>query len=108
MGFRGGQPQMQGTPQLFFVANENKAENLAGATSRVFLGVNIECAQCHAHPFAKWKQDQFWEFAAFFSSQQPRQPGLKGQAAPQFMPGKEITIPGTDKLVKAKFLTGKE
>jgi hypothetical protein len=111
MGFRGGQPQMQGTPQLFFVANENKAENLAGATSRVFLGVKIECAQCHAHPFAKWKQDQFWEFAAFFSQRpQPiRLPNGQVQQPPaNFEAGKQIAIPGTEKIVKAKFLTGKE
>ncbi|HZZ81155.1 MAG TPA: DUF1549 domain-containing protein [Gemmataceae bacterium] len=106
MGFQPNQPV---SPQLFFVANENKAENLAGATSRVFLGVKIECAQCHAHPFAKWKQDQFWEFAAFFSGQQQvnRPGGLGRQPNVAQVGGREILIPGTDKVVKAKFLTGK-
>jgi hypothetical protein len=109
MGFQPGM-QGQGNPQLFFIANENKAENLAGATSRVFLGVKIECAQCHAHPFAKWKQEQFWEFAAFYS-QQPnlRRPGIQPvEKVQSFTPGREILIPGTDKVVKAKFLNGKE
>jgi hypothetical protein len=103
--------QNQGSPQLFFIANENKAENLAGATSRVFLGVKIECAQCHAHPFAKWKQDQFWEFAAFYSvtPQVIRRPGIQPiEKVQAFMPGREIMVPGTDKIVKAKFLNGKE
>jgi hypothetical protein len=109
--FGGFQPAMQGqgSPAVFFQANENKAENLAAATSRVFLGVKIECAQCHQHPFAKWKQDQFWEFAAFYSTPQNqiRRPNQPGQ--PQnFTPGREIPIPGTDKIAKAKFLTGKE
>ena len=75
--FNGG-PQGS-SPQLFFLANENKAENLAGTSSRVFLGVKIECAQCHAHPFASWSKDQFWEFAAFFSTppqQNGRLPGI--------------------------------
>jgi hypothetical protein len=110
LGFNGGRMVNAG-PQLFFQANENKAENLASATSRVFLGVKIECAQCHAHPFAKWKQDQFWEFAAFYSAPpqiirkgiQPVQPPM-----PNFSAGREIRIPGTDKVVKAKFLNGKE
>jgi hypothetical protein len=111
MGFNGGGMMTQGSPQLFFLANENKAENLAGATSRVFLGVKIECAQCHAHPFAKWKQSQFWEFAAFYS--QPPQVVRKGGIQPVekvkgFTPGREIMIPGTDEVVKAKFLNGKE
>lgn len=106
----GGPGMGGGSPQLFFQANENKAENLAGATSRVFLGVKIECAQCHAHPFAKWKQEQFWEFAAFYST--PQQIIRKGNEPlppmPNFQPGREILIPGKDKVVKAKFLNGKE
>jgi hypothetical protein len=100
------------SPQLFFQVNENKAENLAGATSRLFLGVKIECAQCHAHPFAKWSKEQFWEFAAFYSAQQQvaKRKILKDGPAPQpgFSPGREILIPGTDKVVRAKFLNGKE
>jgi hypothetical protein len=107
-------PGMQnvGSPQLFFLANENKAENLAGATSRVFLGVKIECAQCHAHPFAKWKQDQFWEFAAFYSAPPPQtpRPGIKSveKVQPSIQAGRQIMIPGTDKIVRAKYLTGEE
>ena len=107
MGFNG--QQGQASPQLFFLANENKAENLAGATSRVFLGVKIECAQCHAHPFAKWSKDQFWEFAAFYSAppQNIRQ-GKQPFPIPSFQAGREIQIPGTDKVGKAKFLNGAE
>jgi hypothetical protein len=110
MGFNPGF-QNQGSPQLFFLANENKAENLAGATSRVFLGVKIECAQCHAHPFAKWSKEQFWEFAAFYSAPPPqvRRPGIVPvEKVQKFQQGREILIPGTDKVVKAKFLNGKE
>ncbi len=39
-------------------------ENMA-LTSRIFLGTRIECAQCHDHPFDKWKQKDFYELAAF-------------------------------------------
>lgn len=108
MGIGRFNPQANGSPQLFFLANENKAENLAAATSRVFLGVKIECAQCHEHPFAKWKKEQFWEFAAFYSAPAPviRRPGAEPMPAPTFQPGREILIPGTDKVVKAKFLNG--
>jgi hypothetical protein len=51
----------------FFQANQNRAENLAARTARLFLGVRLECAQCHDHPFATWKRKQFWELAAFFA-----------------------------------------
>ena len=35
-------------------------------TTRLFLGIQVQCTQCHNHPFNDWKQDQFWEFNAFF------------------------------------------
>lgn len=36
-------------------------------TSRVFLGIQIQCAQCHDHPFDGWKRTQFHELAGYFS-----------------------------------------
>ncbi|MBW3543151.1 MAG: DUF1549 and DUF1553 domain-containing protein [Planctomycetes bacterium] len=35
-------------------------------TTRLFLGLQVQCTQCHNHPFNDWKQDQFWEFNTFF------------------------------------------
>lgn len=36
-------------------------------TTRLFLGMQVQCTQCHNHPFiAEWKQDQFWQFNSFF------------------------------------------
>ncbi len=34
--------------------------------SRIFLGIQIQCAQCHDHPTDRWKREQFHELAAFF------------------------------------------
>lgn len=92
------------SPLAFYSAKEFKAENLAAGTARVFLGVSVECAQCHHHPFADWKREQFWSFAAFFS-------GIRSQQLMDFLlpaaeePNKrELAIPGTDKVVQARFL----
>lgn len=63
-------------PLAFYAVKEAKAENLAAAASRVFLGVQIECAQCHDHPFAKWTRDQFWNTAAFFAGVERHGDGL--------------------------------
>jgi hypothetical protein len=41
---------------------------LAGRSVRAFLGQRMDCAQCHDHPFASWKQHQFEAVAAFFGS----------------------------------------
>ena len=46
--------------------------DIAGTTSRVFLGVQIQCAQCHDHPYEPWKKGEFAGFAAFFNLVQPR------------------------------------
>ena len=46
-----------------FAAPENSATNVG----QVFLGVRLQCAQCHNHPWEKWTQDDFWGFAAFFA-----------------------------------------
>lgn len=111
-GGRGfGQPQNPGavSPIAFFQANEQKAENLAASTSRLFLGVKLECAQCHDHPFqADLKRKKFWEYAAFFSG--IRTQGMGGAFGPvQDDPKlREIKIPNTDKTVQAKFLDGND
>ena len=41
--------------------------DLTDLTSRYFLGVRINCAQCHDHPFVEWKQQDYWGMAAFFT-----------------------------------------
>ncbi len=43
---------------------EMPLDNMA-ITTRIFLGTRIECAQCHDHPFDKWKQTEFYHLAAF-------------------------------------------
>ena len=55
-------------PLLFYAALRLNPEELAARTSRAFLGVRMECAQCHNHPFDEAiSQHDFWSFAAFFA-----------------------------------------
>ena len=35
-------------------------------TTRLFMGIQVQCTQCHNHPFNDWQQSQFWEFNSFF------------------------------------------
>jgi hypothetical protein len=49
------------------LAHESQAVEMAGEVARIFLGVQIQCAQCHDHPTDSWKRKQFHEFAAFFA-----------------------------------------
>lgn len=48
------------------IAQGADANDVAAEVSRVFLGIQIQCAQCHDHPTDRWKREQFHEFAAFF------------------------------------------
>jgi hypothetical protein len=89
----------------FYQASELKAENLAAGTSRLFLGVKLECAQCHDHPFATWKRKQFWEFAAFFAGIKATNGNVFGRVEEE-ADRHELTIPGTDKVVQARLLDG--
>ncbi len=91
------------TPITFYQAKQFKAENLAEATARVLLGVRLGCAQCHNHPTAEWKRERFWEFAAFFAD--VRQPGQQSAADKPAV--RELKIPNTDKVARARFLDGK-
>ena len=52
-----------------------KPEELSRSISQLFLGVRIECAQCHHHPFEKWSQTDYFAFAGFFT-------GLKRKSLP--------------------------
>ena len=48
------------------VAQQGQPEETVAEISRIFLGVQISCAQCHDHPWDRWKREQFHELAAFF------------------------------------------
>ena len=65
--------QLASGPALYLQVAGGKPETSASAVSRMFLGVRIGCAECHNHPFAAWKQADFWGMAAFFN-------GVKGGA----------------------------
>jgi hypothetical protein len=64
--------------------------------SRLFLGVRLECAKCHHHPFEKWGQDDFYSFAAYFA-----RVGYKGTGlSPPISGGEEIVMTAKSGSVK--------
>lgn len=54
-----------GEAALIFI-HEANPEEIAGEVSRIFLGIQMQCANCHDHPTDKWTRDQFHSLAAFF------------------------------------------
>lgn len=53
-------------PANYFLVNANP-NDMAESTAQLFLGVRLQCAQCHHHPFEKYSQDDYFSFAAFFA-----------------------------------------
>ena len=90
-----GQP----VPRAFLTLNEGKP----GQPRReprlpcAFLGINLDCAQCHNHPFARWTRDQFWQTAAFFTRPTPAGDGKPARL--------EVKVLNTDRTVGPKLLT---
>ncbi len=47
--------------------DRREPEEITTLVSQLFLGIRLECAKCHHHPFESWGQDDFYSFAAFFA-----------------------------------------
>jgi hypothetical protein len=62
-GFNGATNFLSGKMEDMGVENGVQA---TAKTAQVFLAVQVQCTQCHNHPFNKGKQNQFWELNAFF------------------------------------------
>lgn len=88
-------------PGLYYTALELKPEKLAASTARIFLGLQIDCAQCHDHPFDDWTQQDFWGYAAFFAQ-------LRDAGNSNLMDEKQgdVTLPDSEVVVKPKFPGG--
>jgi hypothetical protein len=63
---RPGGPQFSGAVNFLAGKLDDKATQATADVARLFLGVQVQCTQCHDHPFNEWKQDQFWGLNAFF------------------------------------------
>ena len=56
-------------PATFFLVahtGDTAIYDRTNETARVFLGIQIQCAQCHDHPYDGWKREQYHELAAYF------------------------------------------
>jgi hypothetical protein len=54
-------------PQTNYYVFERETLKLAENTAQVFMGIRVQCAQCHNHPFDRWTLDDYYGFADFFA-----------------------------------------
>ncbi len=96
-------------PANYYQIGRN-AEEWAETTSQVFLGVRMQCAHCHHHPFEKWSQDDYYGMAAFFSRMSTKTStefGLFVRENVIFLrPTGDISNPRTRQVVKPHPLDG--
>jgi hypothetical protein len=78
-------------------------EELSRSVSQLFLGVRIECAQCHHHPFEKWGQDDYYALAGFFTCTAMKNLP-SGNSAIVLAAGADLKNPRTGRLVATRAL----
>lgn len=97
----------------FFLANPSP-DKVTDTVSRLFLGVQLQCAQCHNHPFTSWKRQDYWGMAAFFTqvrltatpkkaAKQGGSPGITEEGR-----GRPIKLPDSALRVPPRFLQGEQ
>ena len=89
-----------------YYQNERDTLKVAENVAQVFMGMRIQCAQCHNHPFDRWTMDDYYSFAAFFS-----QIGRKSAEDPReiivFNSGSGVVRhPVGNRVMEPKFLGG--
>ena len=115
-------------PATNYYQNETDTLKVSENVAQVFMGMRIQCAQCHNHPFDRWTMDDYYSFAAFFSqigrkraedprelivynrrSGEVRHPVTKQNMAPKFLGGAVPDVKGKDRrVVMANWLASKE
>lgn len=90
-------------PAIFYTSHLLEPEKLAAATSRIFMGIQLQCAQCHDHPFDRWTQEDFWHYAAFFSQLEQGEAADSRSAMIEDRVGGEVTLPDSDTIMVPRY-----
>lgn len=83
-----GDVRENGATGIIMAQNGNTAD-ITSEVSRIFMGVQIQCANCHDHKTDRWKRNQFHELAAFF-------PRIRVQPSPPSADKRTFTVSGND------------
>jgi hypothetical protein len=99
-----GSTYRTGPANFYRVANT--PPDLAETTAQAFLGTRIGCAKCHNHPFERWKQTDYYSFAAFFARFQHKYGPEFGEVSVMVRQSGEVTHPKTGKPMPLRALGG--
>ena len=96
--------------QTNFYRAATKAPEMAEQVAQLFMGVQLQCARCHNHPFEKWTQNQYHAFAAIFARTRSRNLGgkRKNEYEISVQPKGEYRNPVTRQNMKPELLSDKD
>ncbi|MAB90219.1 MAG: cell surface protein [Planctomycetes bacterium] len=93
-------------PATNFYQLERDTKKLTENIAQVFMGMRIQCAQCHNHPFDRWTMDDYYGFVSFFSqigrkrAEDPRETIVYNRG------GGDVRHPVGNRVMAPKFLGG--
>ena len=99
-------------PALYYQSHDVAPEKVAASAAELFLGVKLQCAQCHDHPFADWSQREFWGLAAFFARTKSPSGSMPGMMQTSYklvdVDRGDVTLPESEEVVPPKYPRGDE
>ena len=103
--------EQEKNPAVGFFLSNNTVDKMTDELCKSFLGVQLQCAQCHDHKFNDWKQTEYWAMAQFFMKVQVGGLGKEAKPNVEEKPfvrrnGKMNVLPESAKAVDPKFLQG--
>lgn len=103
------------TPPANFYRANRTSDLRARDTAQVFLGTRLQCAQCHNHPFDRWTQDDYYDWAGVFGridykilknrrTDRSDKSEFKGEQVVYLKEGRKVTNPRTDEPARPRLL----
>lgn len=92
---------------IALMRDKREPSDFAEFTSRIFLGIRMDCAKCHHHPSERWSQDDYYSMAAFFSSLKRKGQGISPPISGEkevwwFQPGGTVKHPVSQEVMTPK------
>ena len=93
-------------PATNYYQNETDILKVTENVAQVFMGMRVQCAQCHNHPFDRWTMDDYYGFAAFFSQIGRKRTDDPRETIVFNSGGGEVRHPLGNRVMAPKFLGG--
>ncbi|MDC0935282.1 DUF1549 and DUF1553 domain-containing protein [Pirellulales bacterium] len=98
-GARPGMENYNGAVNFLIGKLEEDGVQATAKTAQIFLGMAVQCTQCHNHPFNEYRQNQFWELNAFFRQTRVRTNSMDREARMRYSSLVESDFRGEGRMI---------